>query len=175
MNCAKCERPMRPYGAKAEDHPGTVARAVIDVCRSCYQRRGGQAPAVAADAPVVPVKTFLRPSTYKQLTGHAANRGMSLPNLLSLLADAALKPVEWPKPREDTPAPVVVAEPMPGSDVAEGLRKPHVRLDQEQRAQVAAMYATGAWSKAQLGIKFRVSQATIANILREHDARKASA
>jgi len=44
--------------------------------------------------PSVLVKTFLRPYTYRQLTGHAAQRGLTLSELLSLLADASLRPVD---------------------------------------------------------------------------------
>ena len=48
------------------------------------------------DDPCVPVRTWLRPSTYRELTGHARRRGVSLDLLLSKLADASLHPVDWP-------------------------------------------------------------------------------
>jgi len=49
--------------------------------------------------PSVLVKTFLRPYTYRQLTGHAAQRGLTLSELLSLLADASLQPVDGTRRR----------------------------------------------------------------------------
>lgn len=95
---------MRNRQTKAADAPGTVIRATVDTCDTCYNRRGGKAPVIPSDGPVVPVKTFLRPSTYKQLTGHAANRGMKLPMLLSLLADASLKPIDAPESKREASA-----------------------------------------------------------------------
>ncbi|WMI32995.1 hypothetical protein SEA_PEGGYLEG03_54 [Arthrobacter phage PeggyLeg03] len=35
--CGKCERPMRPAGSKASDHPGTVLRQRAGLCQSCHQ------------------------------------------------------------------------------------------------------------------------------------------
>ncbi|AYN57322.1 hypothetical protein PBI_BRIDGETTE_56 [Arthrobacter phage Bridgette] len=35
--CGKCQRPMRPAGSKAADHPGTVLRQRAGLCQSCYQ------------------------------------------------------------------------------------------------------------------------------------------
>lgn len=49
--------------------------------------------------PSVLVKTFLRPYTYRQLTAHAATRGITLDVLLSRLADASLHPVKKPSAR----------------------------------------------------------------------------
>lgn len=46
------------------------------------------------DAPAVPVHTWLRTSTYRQLAAHGAQRGLTVPELLSRLADASLKPVK---------------------------------------------------------------------------------
>lgn len=51
-NCDKCERPMRPYGSRAEDWPGTVARKgrKCSTCATADQtprpKRGDAAPDV---------------------------------------------------------------------------------------------------------------------------------
>lgn len=47
-----------------------------------------------SDEPSVPIKTWLRPSTYRQFVAHAAQRRITVGELLSRLADASLKPIE---------------------------------------------------------------------------------
>jgi len=94
--------------------------------------------------PSVPVKTFLRPSTYRQLTGHAAQRGMTVAELVSKLADASLKPV--PKRKR--------------------VHKPHVFLDNTQRAEVRELVARGH-HPANVAALFEVSEGTVKNILKE--------
>lgn len=47
-----------------------------------------------SDDPIVPVKAWLRPWTFRQLTAHAVTRGITVGELLSRLADASLQPVE---------------------------------------------------------------------------------
>lgn len=44
------------------------------------------------DPRIVPVKTWLRPETYRQLQAHADRRETTVAGLLSSLADASLKP-----------------------------------------------------------------------------------
>lgn len=43
---------------------------------------------------IVPVKTWLSTATYRQLSGHAKQRGVDVPELLAQLADASLKPMK---------------------------------------------------------------------------------
>lgn len=59
---------------------------------------------IVTDDPCVQVRTWLRPSTFRQLTGHAVNRGLTLDQLLSKLADASLRPTEIPPERTSTSA-----------------------------------------------------------------------
>ena len=57
---------------------------------------------VMSDEPCVPVKALLRPSTYRVFAGHAKAMGLEVGDLLSRLADRAVKPADLatePKPR----------------------------------------------------------------------------
>lgn len=139
--CARCERTMRDHGVKAEDAPGTVARATFDTCASCYQRRGGQEVAPDMDAPCVVVKTMLRPSTYRDLRGHAAVRGVDVGELLSRLADASL---------HRDPEMVQNGQPRKLTDV--------------QVTEMLALRSTGRWSQSALAKRFGVSQPTISRL-----------
>lgn len=40
MTCRNCDRPMRPSGAPAADHPGTVPHQGRGLCWACYMRPG---------------------------------------------------------------------------------------------------------------------------------------
>lgn len=36
--CHTCNRPMRPKGTRASDHPGTVRKSTSTMCNTCYAR-----------------------------------------------------------------------------------------------------------------------------------------
>jgi len=116
------------------------------------------------DDPCVPVRTMLRPSTFRQLAGHAALRGMTVAEIVSKLADASLKPVEFPKPRVATPSGMQVF-----TEKGKKRHKKHVRLGTAQRAEVRRLLAEGA-APAALAELFEVSRSTIANIEKEGSA-----
>ena len=99
------------------------------------------------DDPVVQVKTWLRPSTFRELTGHARRRGMDLALLLSKLADASLHPVEVAPER-------TVSEPTPTG------RKRRRVLTADDWAEAQAMRDAGATLTA-IGERFDVSPATV--------------
>ena len=50
-----------------------------------------------SDQRIVPVKTWLRPDTYRKLDAHAQRRATTVDALLSTLADAATTP---PRPKQ---------------------------------------------------------------------------
>lgn len=52
----------------------------------------------AADAPCVPVRSLLRPSTYRALAPIAEQRGTDVGGLLALLADRSIAPKPQPEP-----------------------------------------------------------------------------
>lgn len=90
MRCGSCARPMRPQRASEEDYPGTVLVAARGLCWACY-RSGIKEPVFSpTEEPSVPVRTFLRPSVYRELMKHGQVRGKTVAELLSMLADASL-------------------------------------------------------------------------------------
>ncbi|MEQ6899271.1 hypothetical protein [Microbacterium sp. KR10-403] len=92
---------MRAHGVSKADAPGTVVEMARGLCVTCYDKHRDHTRSgpLEVDAPCVQVRTWLRPSTFRQLTGHAANRGLTLGELISKLADAALRPTEIPPER----------------------------------------------------------------------------
>ncbi|MCM3577438.1 hypothetical protein M3686_04725 [Micrococcus luteus] len=38
MICVGCDRPLRPAGTRAADHPGTLAHIGRSMCPACYKR-----------------------------------------------------------------------------------------------------------------------------------------
>lgn len=113
MRCTECGKAMRGYGVLAADAPGTVPRAGRDTCQACVNRRGGKpAEAPADDGPCVIVKANLRPSTYRAFADHAKELHCDVGDLLSRLADRAVRhdaPPQRPKATR-TPRPVVIPE-----------------------------------------------------------------
>lgn len=103
-------------------------------------------PQQTDDQPAVPVRTLLRPSTYRELTAHAALRRLTLAELLSKLADASLHPIDMPKPQ--TP------------------RRRYTRLGATDREQVRRRAAHGE-KHTTLAHVYGVSVATIGNIVKE--------
>lgn len=94
------------------------------------------------DDPCVPVRTWLRPSTYRELTGHARRRGMNLDVLLSKLADASLHPVDWP-----------------GDQTVKPTRKPRRVLTADELEQAQAMRGAGE-TLAAIAERFDISVAS---------------
>jgi hypothetical protein len=98
MICDQCKRRLRPYKTKKEDHPGTVARGGMNVCMTCAARRGkvyrerNAAPAAPVEQPIVPVRSMLRPSTYRALRAMADRAGVDeVADLLSQIADRVVQ------------------------------------------------------------------------------------
>lgn len=89
MTCHTCHRPMRPYTATIKDQPGTVRMQSPTECNSCWRARRRVKRAV--QEVTVPVRTFIRAATYRQLLAHADQRGTTVTMLLSQLADAAIR------------------------------------------------------------------------------------
>lgn len=97
MRCSGCGKPMRDYGITRDEAPGTVPRGGREICQTCVNHRGGKlAEAPPSDEPCVPVKALLRPSTYRVFAGHAKAMGLEVGDLLSRLADRAVKPADLP-------------------------------------------------------------------------------
>lgn len=97
MRCTECGRAVRPQGANPLEFPGTILIAAKGMCWACYRPRSKGAESVASvvdlsEEPVVPVRVLLRPSAFRQLLAHADKRDTTVGALLSLLADASLKP-----------------------------------------------------------------------------------
>lgn len=62
--CTGCQRPMRPWGAKPADWPGTVKRNSSTTCNSCHDRskRGVEArPAAVGAGPCTHCGKTMRP------------------------------------------------------------------------------------------------------------------
>lgn len=108
------------------------------------------------DSPSVLVKTYLRPSTYRELYGHGQRRGATVGELLSKLADASIRPAER------------IVDRAPVAD-----RKQPVQLSLEDRRELARLRFEEDVSPLELADRFGVSRATVGNILRE--ARYAAA
>jgi hypothetical protein len=96
--CEQCSQKLRPYGAPKGEHPGTVARGGASICATCYARRGRAAkksaatPLPSVEDPIVPIRSWLRPSTYRALARIAEARGLQdVGALLSQLGDHVVK------------------------------------------------------------------------------------
>lgn len=89
--CTQCKREMRPHGGTITDYPGGITRATSALCITCYRHRGGKPQTVTAppddDPPCVLVRSDLRMSTYKAFDIAARERGVTVGELLSDLAD----------------------------------------------------------------------------------------
>ncbi|MDQ7877338.1 hypothetical protein Q9R08_05040 [Microbacterium sp. QXD-8] len=95
--------------------PDTIAVGKAGECVSCTQAPHAIGVRLAND-PTVPVRTYLRPWTYRQFEQRAKATGRTVAEVLSALADAAVPP------RPDRPAQVGGEKPMrrskalPGTD-----------------------------------------------------------
>ncbi|MDF2991872.1 MAG: hypothetical protein K0S37_2386 [Microbacterium sp.] len=100
--CEQCEQRLRPYGTRKADHPGTVARGGAAICMTCMQRRGraykkrAEVAVIAevelVEQAIVPVRSWLKPSTYRHLRAIADAKGLQdVGVLLSQLADHVAK------------------------------------------------------------------------------------
>jgi len=100
MICTGCGKRMREHGVTRDQDPGTVPRGRGDTCQTCTKHRGPITPApVVDDSACVLIRVNLRPSTYRTFALHGRELGVEVGELLSRLADRAVRPIDQPRAR----------------------------------------------------------------------------